>query len=159
MKRVIILIAATLPGCSSQSFDPMKEAEAVKRDLFTEMFEAFKTKNADKALESVPEQGDIFVSSGDVMRDSRDQIRKYHEEQFAQARSWRYEFVKEPSIEFIGTDHCYGTAVWRVVYTLESDTTHTEKEMTKSTLFVGRKRDNGKWERVASSETVLQDRE
>jgi len=155
-KYLSLLTILLMLSCESATFDSKKEEKIVKQDLFVKVFDSLIKGDIESVMEAVPDSGDIFVGFGEIVRDTKDQIRKGYESELSQIKCESYELVEGPYIKFIDSNNCYGTAKIKWTCIKASDTVNTKNEFVISTLFVGHKERNGKWVRVASSQTERQ---
>lgn len=112
MKRTIgISIILLMTGCSSQTTDNKSEIETAKNDLFINVLESVKNKDWEKSLESIPETGQVSVVFGEIMKVTKEGMKKIYEGESNQIQCESYEILDGPTIEIIESDYCYGTAV------------------------------------------------
>lgn len=156
-KISVILTLLTLLSCKTEKFNSEAEKGRIKKELFTDVFNAMIVGDIDSAIKAVPDSGDIFVGFGEIVRTSKSEIRKNYEKDLSQMKCESYEFADGPTIIFIDSHNCYGTAKIKWTCILASDSTKTKKEYILSTLFVAKKQNNGNWVRVASSQSEKHD--
>jgi hypothetical protein len=160
MKNVLSILAiltCIMTSCStSTTTDLDSEKLKVRQELFENVFESFKTKNADGAVMSVPESGNLLVENGEIKKYEKELLRNHYNEDIFQNTDFKdFEIIEEPQIEFFDNGlSCYGTIKFKIILTEKSDTTNSDKNIVIAMLFVGQKQ-NGHWVSLADSQTFL----
>jgi hypothetical protein len=150
----LITLTCIATSCSTSTVDFENERLKVRQELFENMFQSFKAKDADGAVMRVPESGNLLVESGEIKKYEREFLRKhYKEDVFPNADFKAFEIVEEPKIEFFDNGNsCYGTIKIKITLGEKADTINTDKDLFIAMLFVGQKQ-NGHWVSLADSQT------
>lgn len=152
MKGFVILLTILTMGCSPPSIDEEKEKALVIEQLVLKVNESLKLGDSKSAATPVPITGDISVTSGDIIKSTKDEVVKHYKEQIDQIHFNDYKFLEGPTVTLLGDNACYVTLKIHWTYTLKGDSTKSKKDFISSSLLVGKKRD-GIWETVATSQT------
>jgi hypothetical protein len=149
----------SLLNCSSQHFDPDLEKVLIEKDLFTRVFDSMISGELDSVMLAVPDSGDILVAFGEVVTNTKEEVRQIYQVELSKFNCLKYELVEGPNINFIDQRNCYGTAKIKWICNHFNDSSNTTKEYIISTLFIATKQVNGRWVRVASSQSEKQDKD
>lgn len=152
MRGLLILLTILTMGCSASTIDEEKEKALVIEQLILKINESLKLADSKSAATPVPLEGEISVTSGDVIKSTKDEVVKHYQEQIDQIYFNDYEFLDGPTVTLLGDKACYVTFKIHWTYTLKGDSTKSKKDFVSSSLLVGQKR-NGVWETVATSQT------
>jgi len=140
-------------SCSDSVVDLEKEKEVVRKELFINALDGFKNKDAVAAASIVPDNGNLLIADGKIIKYEKDTVIHHYERSFKNEGSYEYTILEGPNIDFFDNGQgCYGTIRIKMSITNKTDTASVVNDIIVSSLFVGQKQ-NGKWVSLVSSQT------